>query len=69
MRAAQWFVNILAAYAAAGALFAVPFVTVGIQRVDPVAEHAPIGFRLMVMPAAAALWPMLLMRWIRGGRR
>jgi hypothetical protein len=69
MRAAEFFVNALAAYGAAGAVFAAAFVTVGIRRVDPAAEHAPAGFRLIVIPGAAALWPLLLARWVRTASR
>jgi hypothetical protein len=66
---AELFIGALAAYGLAGAIFAVAFVTVGIQRVDPVAEHAPVGFRLIVFPGVAALWPLLLVRWVRGSVR
>jgi hypothetical protein len=69
MRAAQLFVDALAAYGLAGAVFAVAFVTRGIQRVDSVAEHAPLGFRLIVLPGVAALWPLLLIRWLRSAPR
>jgi hypothetical protein len=65
MRAAELFVDALAVYGLAGAVFAAAFVTAGIRRVDPVAEHAPVGFRLIVIPGVAALWPLLLMRWLR----
>ena len=65
MAAAEWFVGALALYGLAGAVFAAAFVIFGIHRVDPVAEHAPVGFRLIVLPGAAALWPLLLARWIR----
>jgi len=68
MGAAELMVDALLAYAAAGVLFAAAFVAVGIARVDPVAEHAPIGFRLIVIPGVAALWPLLLIRWVRSGR-
>jgi hypothetical protein len=67
MRAAELFVEVVATYGVVGAVFAVAFATRGIQRIDPVAEHAPVGFRLIVMPGAAALWPLLLVRWIRSG--
>jgi hypothetical protein len=67
MRAAEFFVVVLAAYGVAGAVFAVAFAARGIQRIDTVAEHAPVGFRLIVIPGAAALWPLLLVRWIRSG--
>ena len=68
MHLSEWLVDALAAYGLTGAVFAIAFVTAGIQRVDPVAEHAPVGFRLIVMPGAAALWPLLLTRWIRAVR-
>jgi len=68
MRAAEFFVAVLAAYGLAGGVFVAAFVIFGIHRVDPVAEHAPVGFRLIVMPGAAALWPLLLARWIRSKR-
>ena len=65
MQVAELLVDGLAAYGLAGAVFAVAFVTMGIQRVDSVAVHAPLGFRLIVLPGVAALWPLLLVRWLR----
>ena len=65
MHVAELFVDALAVYGLAGAVFAVAFVTLGIQRVDSVAEHAPVGFRLIVLPGVAALWPLLLVRWLK----
>ena len=65
MRAAELFVDALAAYGLMGSVFAAAFVTAGIDRVDPVAKHATLGFRLIVMPGVAALWPLLLVRWLR----
>ena len=57
-----------AIYAVAGVLFAAAFVTVWVERVDPVARRAPWGFRLIISPGVAALWPLLLARWVKGGR-
>lgn len=54
-------------YALIGVAFALLFVTTGIHRVDPGAEGSGAGFRLIVLPGVAALWPLLLMRWIRAG--
>ena len=65
MHVAELFVDALAVYGLAGAVFAAAFVTRGIQRVDSVAEHAPLGFRLIVLPGVTALWPLLLVRWLR----
>ena len=67
MMAAQWFVYALMLYAAAGAIFAIAFVSAGVERVDPVAKGSGIAFRLLILPGSAALWPLLLARWI-GGR-
>jgi hypothetical protein len=69
MRVAELLVGLLAAYGAVGVAFAIAFVSVGIARVDPVARHAPLGFRLIVAPGAAALWPLLLGRWVKAVRR
>ncbi len=65
MHGAELLVNGLAAYGLIGAVFAVAFVMMGIQPVDSVAEHAPLGFRLIVLPGVAALWPLMLVRWLR----
>jgi len=69
MAAAEWLVNALTAYGVLGILFAIAFVTKGIGRIDPVARGSKAGFRLIVLPGVAALWPLLLDRWIREGRR
>lgn len=58
-----------AAYGALGLVFAVLFVTMGIERVDPLAKGSGIGFRLIVLPGVAALWPLLLARWAVGGAK
>lgn len=62
--------NIVAAaelYGVAGAFFALWFVTKGAQSLDPAAGTGSAGFRLLILPGAAALWPFLLMR-CRGRR-
>lgn len=63
---AEWFVGLLSAYGLIGLLFGVCFVTVGASRLDPVAKGTGPGFRLLILPGAAALWPLLLYRWLRG---
>ncbi len=61
---AEWFVNLLTAYAVVGLLFGAAFVTVGVDRVDPVAKGSAVGFRLLILPGVAALWPVPLKRWL-----
>jgi len=66
MGVAAAIVTVLGLYAAAGVLFALAFVTVGVQRVDPAAHGGTWGFRVLIFPGAAAFWPLLLARWVRG---
>jgi hypothetical protein len=68
LAAATWIVRIAAGYLAAGALFAVPFARRWSGRLDPVAAHGTPGFRLLIVPGAILLWPLLLLRVIRGQR-
>lgn len=64
---ATWLVQLTGIYAGIGVLFAAVFVTKGAGRVDPSAREGTWGFRLLIFPGAAALWPLLMTRWI-GGR-
>jgi len=59
-------VYFLEAYAGLGLIFALPFVFIGVQHLDSEAQGSGVGFRLLILPGAAALWPMLLYRWARG---
>jgi hypothetical protein len=61
--------DLLAAYAIAGAAIAVAFVLFGVSRVLPHAAMTP-GARILLLPGAIALWPVILGRWIkpRGSR-
>lgn len=62
---ASFVVAALGAYAGIGLLFAIPFVTLGVQRIDGAAAGASLGFRLLVLPGCVLLWPLLLGRWLR----
>ena len=62
---AELVVNATTLYGAAGLLFAVAFAWRGWKSIDPHAEAGTIGFRLLIVPAAALLWPWLLVRWAR----
>ena len=55
------------AYLVLGAVFAVPFALFLAQRLDPAVPGSTWGFRLMILPGAALLWPVLLWRVL--GRR
>jgi hypothetical protein len=55
----------VAAYAALGIAFALAFVVRGAGRIDPGAAAGTLGFRILIFPGAAALWPLLAARWRR----
>ena len=53
-------------YALAGLVVSVAFVTFGVGRVLPVAMTP--GARILILPGAVALWPYVLLRWLRAVR-
>jgi hypothetical protein len=55
-------------YLASGLLFGVFFAVIGVAKLDPVAKGSPITFRLLTIPAATALWPVLLVKILRQWR-
>jgi len=61
--------EILAGYALAGGAVGGAFVVFGIGRVLPYATFT-LGARFMVLPGAIALWPLVVIRWLksRGSR-
>jgi hypothetical protein len=59
----------LALYAAAGLVTAVAFVIFGVTRVLPQPMPVTVGARILLVPGAAALWPYVLLRWLRSRSR
>ncbi len=59
--------NALALYAAVGIVTALAFVSLGITRVQPAAVS--LGARILIVPGAAALWPYVLIRWLKAVAR
>lgn len=55
----------LECYVAAGLVFAVVFAWRGAGAVDPNANGATFGFRLLIVPGSVALWPWMLAKWRR----
>lgn len=63
---AQAIIFLLELYCAVGIVFAVYFVSAGITRIDANAKGSGVGFRLLMMPGAMALWPLLAQGWWSG---
>lgn len=66
MTFAELIVVVLGAYLALGLALAVPFAALGVGRIDPDARRGSLGFRLLIVPGATLLWPLLLRRWMHG---
>jgi hypothetical protein len=58
----------LALYAAAGIAVAAAFVAFGVTRVLPEPVPVSVGARILIFPGAAALWPCVLVRWLKSSR-
>lgn len=50
-------------YLAIGLAFAIGFVVRGVGRVDAAAADGSVAFRVLLVPGATALWPLLARRW------
>lgn len=56
-------------YAIHGLVFALLFYLFrGLEKIDPSVRGSSWGFRLIVLPAVVALWPLLLHRWRKARR-
>ena len=66
VRAAEVLVLLFTVYIACGLAFAPFFVWRGVGLIDPAAKATGLGFRLIILPGVAVLWPVLLRRWFTG---
>jgi len=53
------------AYATVGLAVGLAFLLFGLSRRDPASVGA-YAFRPLLLPGLAALWPLVLWRWVRG---
>jgi uncharacterized membrane protein YphA (DoxX/SURF4 family) len=60
---AQAIAGAFAGYLVLGLAFALAFVTRGVAVIDPAARGMPRLARLLIVPGAAALWPLMLWKW------
>jgi len=63
---AQSVVGAIGVYFAIGAAFAFVLLTFGLRRLDPIAAAGPLRFKLLIAPGVAALWPVMIMLWVKG---
>lgn len=60
--------TILGAYLALGLIVGIAFILRGVDRVDPAMVASPKRVRILILPGVAALWPLMLAKWIRASR-
>jgi hypothetical protein len=60
-----WIIN---GYLVIGLIFGVYFTVAGCRRIDPTAASANVPVRLMWLPAAFLLWPLLLTKILQVNR-
>lgn len=65
MAIARWLVLLVEVHALLGLCFGLFFAWRGAGAIDPTARSGSPGFRALIVPGAAALWPLLLVRWRR----
>lgn len=63
---AEFIVNIATGYVACGAAFALVFVWRWVGNVDAAAIHGTTGFRILIIPGVSMLWPLFVVRLLRG---
>ncbi len=65
----QTILSLLNIYLLVGLFFALFFVSFIVPRIDPAAKNSGIAFRLIILPGSTALWPILILYWIKGNFR
>ena len=63
--ASKLIVDGLTLYGAAGLVVAAAFVVFGVKRPLGISDGVTAVARLLFVPAATALWPLVLCRWLR----
>ena len=56
-------------YAALGIVIGLAFVLSGVTRMLDHPAPVSVGARILLFPASAALWPLVLSRWLKSAAR
>jgi hypothetical protein len=56
-----------AVYGAVGFAVAIAFVTIGVVQVQPM--PVTVGARILLLPGAFVLWPLVAARWLKSRAR
>lgn len=56
--------SIISIYLIFGFVFAIAFVSKGINRVDEGAHGSTLGFKIIIIPGVIVFWIFLLKKWL-----
>ena len=56
---------IAAIYLLGGILFVIPFLMIGLEKIDEGAHGSTIGFKIIIIPGVIVFWPVLLSKWMK----
>lgn len=56
-------------YLVLGALFVIPFLLKGLEKVDESAHEGTTGFKIIIIPGVIVFWPVLLKKWMKANRK
>lgn len=68
METIKFFVHVFYLYLLTGAVFAALFLWRGASLLDEAAKGISLKTRALLFPGSMALWPVLLSKWIKGGK-
>ncbi|MBK8195576.1 MAG: hypothetical protein IPK76_21080 [Lewinellaceae bacterium] len=68
METIKFIVNVFYLYLLAGVIFAALFIWRGAAKLDESAKGISWKTRALLFPAGAALWPVLLRKWLQISR-
>ncbi|HLK27642.1 MAG TPA: hypothetical protein VKT28_03620 [Puia sp.] len=59
---------VIGIYLICGFVFAIAFVTKGINKVDEGAHGSTIGFKIIIIPGVIVFWIFLLKKWLQANK-
>jgi len=62
---ASLIVSAFGIYFAIGFVFALAFISFGVQKIDPAAQTMPKRARLLILPGVMGLWPLMALKWLK----
>ena len=65
----QIFLYLLGVYMSIGLVFALFFVNKGLSAIDHDAQNSGLWLKLILFPASAAFWMILLIKWFNSNKK